>query len=169
MAAKTSLESSFLDTYILAPRPSNILIFLLPVQCGTCMNRWYDKSLSIIVCQNGAAGINFEHSVIDGHSVLRFASDVFTDTILTFAENIRKGFQASKSTGPKSSGVGVGGVPAAAGGEGQGATTRVWQRIVWDIDAETSNAIRKAEAKVKTRILHDGLKKSKSSLDAHGR
>uniref|UniRef100_A0A7S1GU14 Choline/carnitine acyltransferase domain-containing protein n=1 Tax=Hemiselmis andersenii TaxID=464988 RepID=A0A7S1GU14_HEMAN len=59
------------------------------VQVGTCINRWYDKSLSIIVCQNGAAGINFEHSVIDGHSVLRFASDVFTDTILTFAENIR--------------------------------------------------------------------------------
>jgi carnitine O-acetyltransferase len=121
------------------------------------MNRWYDKSLSIIVCQNGAAGINFEHSVIDGHSVLRFASDVFTDTILTFAENIRKGFQASKSTGPKSSGVGVGGGAAAGDGEGQGAATRVWERIVWDIDAETSNAIRKAEAKVKPRALDNGV------------
>lgn len=26
------------------------------IQVGTCINRWYDKSLQIIVCQNGAAG-----------------------------------------------------------------------------------------------------------------
>ncbi|KAG8925049.1 hypothetical protein FRC02_009961, partial [Tulasnella sp. 418] len=31
------------------------------VQVGTCTNRWYDK-LQIIVCGNGAAGINFEHT-----------------------------------------------------------------------------------------------------------
>ena len=76
---------------------------------GTCLNRWYDKSLQasqpecraagkqqcalsssllpcvvpqIIVCENGSAGVNFEHSNLDGHTVLRFASDVFTDTIL---------------------------------------------------------------------------------------
>jgi hypothetical protein len=36
----------------------------------------------IIVCENGSAGVNFEHSHLDGHTVLRFASDVFTDTIL---------------------------------------------------------------------------------------
>lgn len=29
------------------------------VQTGTCTNRWYDK-IQIIVCKNGAAGINFE-------------------------------------------------------------------------------------------------------------
>ena len=32
------------------------------VQVGTCTNRWYDK-LQIIVCKNGSAGINFEHTV----------------------------------------------------------------------------------------------------------
>jgi len=32
------------------------------VQTGTCTNRWYDK-LQIIVCANGAAGINFEVSI----------------------------------------------------------------------------------------------------------
>ncbi|EEP81111.1 hypothetical protein UREG_05953 [Uncinocarpus reesii 1704] len=57
------------------------------VQIGTCINRWYDK-LQIIVCQNGSAGINFEHTGVDGHTVLRFASDVFTDTILRFAKTI---------------------------------------------------------------------------------
>lgn len=57
------------------------------VQTGTCMNRWYDK-LQIIVCKNGSAGINFEHTGVDGHTVLRFASDVYTDTILRFAKSI---------------------------------------------------------------------------------
>lgn len=57
------------------------------VQVGTCMNRWYDK-LQIIVCKNGSAGINFEHTGVDGHTVLRFASDVYTDTILRFARSI---------------------------------------------------------------------------------
>jgi carnitine O-acetyltransferase len=57
------------------------------VQVGTCTNRWYDK-LQIIVCKNGSAGINFEHTGVDGHTVLRFASDVYTDTILRFAKSI---------------------------------------------------------------------------------
>jgi hypothetical protein len=42
-------------------------------------------------------GINFEHSFIDGHTVLRFASDIFTETILRFAELIRGGFIARTS------------------------------------------------------------------------
>lgn len=57
------------------------------VQVGTCTNRWYDK-MQIIVCKNGSAGINFEHTGVDGHTVLRFASDVYTDTILRFARSI---------------------------------------------------------------------------------
>ncbi|KAI5841807.1 Choline/Carnitine o-acyltransferase-domain-containing protein [Morchella snyderi] len=57
------------------------------VQIGTCTNRWYDK-LQIIVCKNGTAGINFEHTGVDGHTVLRMASDVYTDTILRFARTI---------------------------------------------------------------------------------
>ncbi|PHH87509.1 hypothetical protein CDD83_8756 [Cordyceps sp. RAO-2017] len=57
------------------------------VQIGTCTNRWYDK-MQIIVCKNGSAGINFEHTGVDGHTVLRFASDVYTDTILRFARSI---------------------------------------------------------------------------------
>ena len=57
------------------------------VQVGTCTNRWYDK-LQIVVCRNGSAGINFEHTGVDGHTVLRMASDVYTDTILRFARTI---------------------------------------------------------------------------------
>lgn len=57
------------------------------VQVGTCTNRWYDK-LQIIVTQNGKAGINFEHTGVDGHTVLRFVSDIYTDSILSFAQTI---------------------------------------------------------------------------------
>jgi carnitine O-acetyltransferase len=56
-------------------------------QVGTCMNRWYDK-LQIIVCKNGTCGINFEHSAIDGHTALRFVSEVFAETVISFAETI---------------------------------------------------------------------------------
>lgn len=57
------------------------------VQVGTCTNRWYDK-LQIIVTKNAKAGINFEHTGVDGHTVLRFASDIYTDSILRFAKSI---------------------------------------------------------------------------------
>jgi hypothetical protein len=57
------------------------------LQRGTCLNRWYDK-LQIIVTASGNAGVCFEHSAVDGHTVLRFASDVFTDTIIRFAQTI---------------------------------------------------------------------------------
>lgn len=57
------------------------------VQVGSCTNRWYDK-LQIIVTKNGKAGINFEHTGVDGHTVLRFASDIYTDSILRFAKSI---------------------------------------------------------------------------------
>jgi carnitine O-acetyltransferase len=57
------------------------------IQVGTCLNRWYDK-LQIIVCADGQAGVNFEHSAVDGHTVLRFVADVYTELILRFARSI---------------------------------------------------------------------------------
>ena len=63
------------------------------------MNRWYDK-LQLIVCANGAAGINFEHSAVDGHTVLRFVSDMFADTIVKFARSITKGTHGSEYIKP---------------------------------------------------------------------
>ncbi|KAK7692110.1 hypothetical protein QCA50_003729 [Cerrena zonata] len=57
------------------------------VQVGTCTNRWYDK-LQIIVTADGAAGINFEHTGVDGHTVLRYAADVFTEGLMLLARSI---------------------------------------------------------------------------------
>ncbi|VEU21599.1 DEKNAAC102341 [Brettanomyces naardenensis] len=57
------------------------------VQVGTCTNRWYDK-LQLIITKDAKCGINFEHTGVDGHTVLRFASDIYTDSILRFARTI---------------------------------------------------------------------------------
>lgn len=107
------------------------------VQIGTCINRWYDK-LQIIVCQNGSAGINFEHTGVDGHTVLRFASDVYTDTILRFAKTING--QAPSlwaSTSPD---------PAKRDPLSFGNVSTTPRKLEWDMAPELSIALRFAES-----------------------
>eukprot|EP01065_Artemidia_motanka_P044894 TRINITY_DN6468_c0_g2_i2.p1 TRINITY_DN6468_c0_g2~~TRINITY_DN6468_c0_g2_i2.p1 ORF type:complete len:881 (+),score=303.46 TRINITY_DN6468_c0_g2_i2:88-2643(+) len=43
---------------------------------GDGTNRWFDRH-TLIVCRNGRAGINFEHSVGDGATTLRVADEMF--------------------------------------------------------------------------------------------
>ena len=57
------------------------------LQVGSCLNRWYDK-LQIIVCKDGTAKINFEHATIDGHTALRFVSDIYAEGVIRFADSI---------------------------------------------------------------------------------
>ncbi|KAM0192917.1 hypothetical protein ACHAPC_001717 [Botrytis cinerea] len=109
------------------------------VQIGTCTNRWYDK-LQIIVCKNGSAGINFEHTGVDGHTVLRFASDVYTDTILRFARTING--QAPSlwaSTSPD---------PAKRDPASFGDVSTTPHKLEWDMIPELSIAVRFAETRL---------------------
>ena len=109
------------------------------VQIGTCTNRWYDK-LQIIVCQNGSAGINFEHTGVDGHTVLRFASDLYTDTILRFARSING--QAPSlwaSTSPD---------PAKRDPKSFGNVSTTPHKLEWDMLPELSTAVRFAETRL---------------------
>lgn len=109
------------------------------VQIGTCTNRWYDK-LQIIVCENGSAGINFEHTGVDGHTVLRMASDVYTDTILRFARTINgnaPSLWASISPDPSKRD------PASFGN-----VNTVPHRLEWTMLPELSTALRFAETRL---------------------
>ncbi|GAO14634.1 uncharacterized protein UV8b_05299 [Ustilaginoidea virens] len=109
------------------------------VQIGTCTNRWYDK-MQIIVCKNGSAGINFEHTGVDGHTVLRFASDVYTDTILRFARTING--QAPTlwtSTSPD---------PLKRDAESFGDVNTTPRKLEWDMIPELSIAVRFAETRL---------------------
>ncbi|OJD18285.1 hypothetical protein AJ78_01661 [Emergomyces pasteurianus Ep9510] len=115
------------------------------VQIGTCTNRWYDK-LQIIVCKNGSAGINFEHTGVDGHTVLRFASDVYTDTILRFARTINGQAPSLWATtspppskrSPESFSSNVSTTP---------------HKLEWDMGPELSTALRFAESHL-ADLLH---------------
>ena len=40
---------------------------------GDSRNRWFDKAFSLIVFKDGTAGINVEHSLVDGHTIVNFA------------------------------------------------------------------------------------------------
>ncbi|KAK2624261.1 hypothetical protein QTJ16_006211 [Diplocarpon rosae] len=109
------------------------------VQIGTCTNRWYDK-LQIIVCKNGSAGINFEHTGVDGHTVLRFASDLYTDTILRFARTING--QAPSlwaSTSPD---------PSKRDPDSFGDVSTTPHKLEWDMIPELSIALRFAETRL---------------------
>ncbi|KAJ5091710.1 hypothetical protein NUU61_006580 [Penicillium alfredii] len=114
------------------------------VQVGTCTNRWYDK-LQIIVCKNGSAGINFEHTGVDGHTVLRFASDVYTDTILRFAKTING--QAPSlwaTTSPD---------PAKRDPRSFGNVSTTPRKLEWDMAPELNIALRFAESHL-SDLLH---------------
>jgi len=45
------------------------------------LNRWFDKSVSLMVTKDGHAAINFEHSWGDGVAVLRFFNEVYNDSM----------------------------------------------------------------------------------------
>lgn len=47
---------------------------------GDGVNRWFDKSFSLIVSKDGVAGLNFEHSWGDGVAVLRYFQDIHKDS-----------------------------------------------------------------------------------------
>ena len=109
------------------------------VQVGTCTNRWYDK-MQIIVCKNGSAGINFEHTGVDGHTVLRFASDLYTDTILRFAKSINgkaPGLWASDSPDPSKRDP-----------DSFGDVSTTPHKLEWDMLPELSTALRFAETRL---------------------
>ncbi|KAF3918813.1 hypothetical protein ABW20_dc0100170 [Dactylellina cionopaga] len=109
------------------------------VQVGTCTNRWYDK-LQIIVCKNGAAGVNFEHTGVDGHTVLRFVSDVYTDTILRFAKTIHGGSPSLwASVSPD---------PAKRDPESFGNVSTTPHKLEWTMLPELSLALRFAETRL---------------------
>lgn len=57
------------------------------IQVGSCTSRWYDK-LQLIVTANAVAGVVWESSLMDSTAILRFISDIYTDSILKLARNI---------------------------------------------------------------------------------
>ncbi|TIA88849.1 hypothetical protein E3P99_02363 [Wallemia hederae] len=123
------------------------------IQVGTCTNRWYDK-LQIIICENGAAGINFEHSGVDGHTVLRFAADIYTELVLLFAKSINPVaptlFKSKISPYSKSAKGGPHPVP-----EGHSVPDTAPKRLEWTYSNEIKLGIRFAETRLSDLICQN--------------
>lgn len=114
------------------------------VQVGTCTNRWYDK-LQIIVTQNGKAGINFEHTGVDGHTVLRYVSDIYTDSILSFAQTINSNAPTLWNAGTTVSDV-------------QADLVTVPRKLEWDLTPDLSLALRFGETRLSDLINQNEFK-----------
>ncbi|KAH9819592.1 acyltransferase ChoActase/COT/CPT [Melampsora americana] len=110
-------------------------------QIGTCTNRWYDK-LQLIICDNGNAGINFEHSAVDGHTVLRFVGDIYTELILRFAHSINSSsktlFKAKVSK--------------------EEIIDWIPKKLEWDLSNPLKTAIRFAESRLSDLICQNEVK-----------
>lgn len=52
-------------------------------------NRWFDKSLQLIVSRDGAVGANFEHTPADGGAVVSILDQVYAATDRSLARNGR--------------------------------------------------------------------------------
>lgn len=128
------------------------------VQVGTCTNRWYDK-LQIIVCANGAAGINFEHTGVDGHTVLRYVADVYTELIMRFAKSIHS---ATKSlfhakTSPHARGGGKKNDQSEDDVEKTQAIVRATtpKKLEWNLDERIQDAIKFGETRLSDLICQN--------------
>ncbi|CUM66111.1 uncharacterized protein PRCAT00003767001 [Priceomyces carsonii] len=115
------------------------------VQVGTCTNRWYDK-IQIIVTQNGKAGVNFEHTGVDGHTVLRFVSDIYTDSILSFAHSINKNTPSLWDE------------PDTATEAPKGDLVTIPRKLEWDLTPDLSLALRFGETRLSDLINQNEFK-----------
>ncbi|TDL17080.1 carnitine acetyl transferase [Rickenella mellea] len=152
------------------------------VQVGTCTNRWYDK-LQIIVTSDGSAGINFEHTGVDGHTVLRFAADVFTDCLMLMARSINpsaptlfhaplspyaKSYKPPKSSSSKPNGPAPPKTPGAESFDTQP------KKLEWTLAPELRAGIRFAETRLSDLICQNDCQAlefkgyGKTFITAHG-
>ncbi|KAI3404660.1 YAT1 [Candida oxycetoniae] len=119
------------------------------IQVGTCTNRWYDK-LQIIVTKNGKAGINFEHTGVDGHTVLRFVSDIYTDSILSFAQSIDSHAPTLWKNNTKSS--------SQETEEYEEDLITIPRKLEWDLTPDLSLALRFAETRLSDLINQNEIR-----------
>lgn len=112
------------------------------------------------MCANGAAGINFEHTGVDGHTVLRFAADIYTETLMLMARSINPAapalFKAKLSPHSKSykHPRPKPGVPASPPEPFEFIDTTP-KRLDWKLDMELRTAIRYAETRLSDLICQN--------------
>lgn len=147
------------------------------VQVGSCTNRWWDK-LQIVVTPSGSAGINFEHTALDGHTVLRFVADVYTELIMRFARSIhartKSLFNAPLSPHARGGPVGKRGKAAHTVAVSTEAYSTSPRALEWRWTQPLASAVAHAEARLSDLVCanecavleYDGY--GKTFITAHG-
>ena len=124
----------------------------------------YQSQLQIIVCANGTAGINFEHTGVDGHTVLRFAADVFTEGLMLMARSINPAaptlFHAklspyAKSYKPSKHGPHAHKSNGSGGNEEKEDIDTTPKKLEWQLIPELRAGIRYAERRISDLICQN--------------
>jgi carnitine O-acetyltransferase len=71
-AALDTVETALFNICLDETTPADRLMACNNLLYGSSANRWYDKAISLIIAANGTAGINGEHCLLDGMSILSF-------------------------------------------------------------------------------------------------
>jgi len=123
-------------------------------QMGTLKTRGKDN-WNLIIGENGAAGINFEHSAVDGHTVLRFASDVFADTIVSFARSVTKDTHGAEYLEPV---VGKGTFFKTKGNKSAHDVQFGPRKMEFELNMEHVKAIHYSETSISDQVLQNEMR-----------
>lgn len=108
------------------------------------------------MCSDGEAGINFEHTGVDGHTVLRYAADIYTELVLLYAKTINPStpslFKAKFSPHAKGSKT----KPEEGDGEGSDFETSP-KKLEWKLAPEISAGVRYAETRISDLICQNDI------------
>ncbi len=133
-AALHAIDSALFAVCLDDASPSSSLEVNHTMLTGDGRNRWFDKSFQVIVCANGKASVNFEHSWGDGVAVLRYFNEVFTDS------------QSAHARKPATEGL-----PAVAAQVAE-PHAGVPRRLAFDVSAEVQDAIASAGKALDSQI-----------------
>jgi carnitine O-acetyltransferase len=71
-AVLETIETALFNVCLDEVAPEGDLAVCNNLLYGSSANRWYDKAISLIVTASGAAGVNAEHSMLDGMALMGF-------------------------------------------------------------------------------------------------
>ncbi|SDM82258.1 choline/carnitine O-acyltransferase [Allokutzneria albata] len=74
------IESALFCLSLESDAPDDTLAACDALLHGDSANRWFDKAVSLIVFADGRAGINVEHCLLDGTTILAFVDALLTTT-----------------------------------------------------------------------------------------
>jgi carnitine O-acetyltransferase len=90
-----ALESSLLAICLDSETPQSMTEAGQQMLHSDGRNRYFDKSIQLVVTPDGRSGVNFEHTAFDGHTILNFVEHLVNYN----AQDVQEGAATSTSSG----------------------------------------------------------------------